>query len=283
MFLSRPMLAATLEEQDLASLRFPLLASPKLDGVRCFTMGGRAWTRAYKLVPNLHVQRQLSTLPDGLDGELIAGTFNQTQSAVMSQDGEPEFVFHVFDWFSSAGFYARNTSLFLHSFPGYVQPLRHEGLYSLAGLLSYEEECLRQGFEGVMLRDPEGPYLCKRSSVKEGYLLKLKRYKDAEARIVGFREQMENTNEQEPDAFGYMKRPGGRANHLPKGTLGSFLLRDVATGTLFHAGSGLSDEERQRVWDNKEKYLGAVVTYRYQELGPNGKPRFPRIVGVRHD
>lgn len=278
--LTRPMLAATVGE--LSQLRYPLYASPKLDGIRCIIMGGYAFTRAFKLVPNRHVQRALSSLPTGLDGELIAGDFNATQSAVMSEDGEPDFQYHVFDWFSEDTFLDRALALNAldHS---HLRVVDQTLVSNEAELLAYETRCLQQGYEGVMLRDPHGPYKCGRSTLQEGWLLKFKRFKDSEARIVGFLEQMENTNDQEPDAFGYMKRPGGRAGHLPKDTLGSLLMEDVHTGAPVRAGSGLSDSQRQHIWDNKSDYIGRVVTYRYQELGPNGKPRFPRIVGFRAD
>ena len=51
-------------------------------------------------------------------------------------------------------------------------------------LRAFEEKCLAEGYEGAMVRSLEGPYKCGRSTVKEGYLLKVKRFEDGEAEIL---------------------------------------------------------------------------------------------------
>jgi DNA ligase-1 len=56
---------------------------------------------------------------------------------------------------------------------------------------------------------------------------------------------------------------------------GLMLSRD---GVTFRVGSGLTRKQRAC-----PPALGAVVTYRYDGLTGKGLPRFPRLVGVRHD
>src|SRR3954463_13358332 len=68
--ITEPMLAGKV---DLKKLRFPVLTSPKLDGVRCIIQGGVALARSLKPIPNVNVQKALKGLPDGIDGELIMG------------------------------------------------------------------------------------------------------------------------------------------------------------------------------------------------------------------
>ena len=46
----------------------------------------------------------------------------------------------------------------------------------------------------------------------------------------------------------------------------------------FRIGTGLSDHEREH-----PPAIGSIVTYRFQELTPDGVPRFPSYVGVRID
>ena len=58
-----------------------------------------------------------------------------------------------------------------------------------------EDKFLDAGFEGVMLRDPDGTYKFGRASVKENILLKVKKFLDAEGIVVGFKEKMSNQNE----------------------------------------------------------------------------------------
>jgi DNA ligase-1 len=74
----KPMLAV--DCGDVNALRFPLLASPKLDGVRAI---GDRWvtkSRSLKPIPNVNVQAQFAGLPEGLDGELIVGNDPQPQT-----------------------------------------------------------------------------------------------------------------------------------------------------------------------------------------------------------
>ena len=75
-------------------------------------------------------------------------------------------------------------------------------LRDMTDLLAYEKEALSQGFEGIMLNDPFATYKFGRSTVKEGIILKVKRFKHEEARIVGFTEQMENLSESFEDDLG---------------------------------------------------------------------------------
>ncbi|MCX6877329.1 MAG: hypothetical protein NTW21_26500 [Verrucomicrobia bacterium] len=96
--ISKPMLASKCERPDL--LPFPVLATPKLDGIRYLKLGGKALTRSFKPISNRFAREWIeANLPDGLDGELMlrGGTFNETTSAIGARDGQPDFVFHVFD------------------------------------------------------------------------------------------------------------------------------------------------------------------------------------------
>ena len=67
----RPMLASHCK--DTSKLKFPVLVSKKLDGVRASMQGGILLSRSLKPIPNVHVQEMFKGLPEGLDGELIFG------------------------------------------------------------------------------------------------------------------------------------------------------------------------------------------------------------------
>src|SRR5262249_31608853 len=62
-----------------------------------------------------------------------------------------------------------------------------------------------------------------------------------------------------------------------KGRLGALIV-ELADGTKFNVGTGFSDAERER-----PPAIGAVITFRYQELSNDGVPRFPRYVRERLD
>jgi DNA ligase-1 len=149
-------------------------------------------------------------------------------------------------------------------------------------LLAYEATCLSEGYEGVMLRDPNGPYKFGRSTENEGYLLKLKRFQDSEAVILEIVEKTNNENVKEKDAFGRSKRSSAMAGLVLAGTMGAFKVKDVKTGIEFGIGSGFTDEFRAEVWANQKKYIGKIVKYKSQEIGAKDAPRFPVFLSMRH-
>jgi DNA ligase-1 len=94
----KPLLAAKLE--NLSDVRYPVLATPKLDGIRCLLWQGQALTRKLKPIPNHHIRQSLeASYRLDLDGELMipGADFNGVQSAVMSEEGKPDFRYVVFD------------------------------------------------------------------------------------------------------------------------------------------------------------------------------------------
>jgi DNA ligase len=105
------------------------------------------------------------------------------------------------------------------------------------------------GGEGLMVRQPGSKYEAGRSST----LLKIKRFHDAEARVIG---------------------------HLPgawrhKGRLGA-LEFEQPNGTKFSVGNGFSDAQREN-----PQPVGSTITFRYQELTDAGVPGFPSFVRLR--
>ena len=281
------MLAATWEKGT--QLRFPLMASPKLDGIRCSIQGGLALSRSLKMIPNLAIQRMLGKREfEHLDGELIIGEANapdvyrKTVSGVMSEHGIPDVSFHVFDWVGpGVPFKERFGELNSLCFPGIIQIVQQAWITNQEDLDDYEQMILSQGYEGVMLRSPQGPYKHGRSTLKEGSLLKLKRFSDSEAKIIGFEERMHNSNAQERDERGYAKRSSAQEGMVPMNTLGALLVQDIKTCVEFSIGTGFNDEQRSQIWANRSQILGKVAKYKYFEIGDYDKPRFPVFLGFR--
>ncbi len=282
----KPMLAATLT--DVSAVRFPVLASPKLDGVRAIVKDSVVLSRSLKPIPNRHVQSLFGhAYLEGLDGELIVGApwatdcYRITVSGVMREEGTPDVRFFVFDQVKANQDYSKrsmNISSLAHRS---AMALPHQWVYSLDELAEYEAKCLEQGYEGVMLRDPNGAYKFGRSTLKEGGLLKLKRFSDSEAEILGFEERMHNTNEKLRDERGYAKRSTAQDGLVPCGTLGALLVRDIHTGVEFSVGTGFDDATRAGIWANRHRTLGALVKYKHFSIGNYDKPRFPTFLGFR--
>jgi len=284
-----PMLAAS---TDGKGLKLPMLASPKLDGVRALVIGGVVVSRKFKPIPNKHVQRLFGHAKfNGLDGELIAGDpcdpecYRATVSSVMSEGGEPDVTFHVFDDVSCAdsSFQHRLDKVFERSKAKGLQCVTHRAVHTEDQLLSFEAECLARGYEGVMLRQALGPYKEGRSTLKEGWLLKLKRFEDSEAVILGMQEMMHNANEKAVGTGGQLERGHKKAGMQGMGVLGAFHVRDCKSGVEFDIGSGFTKAERELFWgDALSTHLhGKIIKYQFFPMGSKDKPRFPTFKGFR--
>jgi DNA ligase-1 len=286
----KPLLAATLDplvDPDVFKrLKFPYLGSPKLDGIRATGWGGQLQSRSGKAIPSLQAQGMFGHL-SGLDGELIIGrptdlnVYNTTQSHVMSYNKPGDIHFHVFDRVDDRPFDARLLSL--PQGDAYLHKVPHTFIKSLDELLETEQSYLEEGYEGMMLRDPRGRYKHGRSTFNEGILFKLKRFKEEEAKIMGFVEQYTNTNEAKRDVLGYIERSQSKCGMIPANTLGKFVVD--FKGTLLEVGCGaFTHPQRKYIWDNQDKYMGHVIVFRHFAIGlEDYKPRFPRAVGFRDD
>lgn len=277
----RPMLAT---DADLDKLRFPLLASAKLDGVRAVVRDGVVFSRSNKPIPNAHVQKLFGKYTH-FDGELIVGDptsktcYRDTVSGVMSVDGEPDVKLYVFDHVGEPShlynFRAERLTESKHV-------IVHEQVMclTLEDILQYEEECLGEGYEGLILRDPNAPYKQGRSTVKEGYLLKLKRFVDDEATVIGFEERMHNGNVATVNELGRTARSSHKENKSGRGDLGALLLRH-SSGIEFSCGTGFTDGERGEIWANRDRYLGQIAKYKHFPVGAKDLPRHPVFLGWR--
>lgn len=280
----KPMLAG---KADVNKLQFPLIVSKKIDGFRTLICNGTAYSRNLKPIPNKHVQSKIAEMNglfDGCDGELIVGNmsdpdvFRNTSSGVMSFDGEPDFLFWAFDrWDMSHLPYSER----IKHIPSMCR-LGYELINSLEDLVKKEEEYLAEGMEGLMVRSLSGKYKYGRSSVKESYLLKVKRFEDSEAKVVGFKERMHNANEATKDYLGHTKRSSHKENMHPMDTLGAITV-ELSDGQLLDIGSGFNDLERKEIWTYKDLYVGKLAKFRYTKIGMKDLPRFPTFLGWRDE
>lgn len=293
--IKKPMLASPLQIEDAASLSsvsFPMYASIKLDGIRAISSNGKLLSRTLKEIPNRHIQHMCRDLPSNLDGELMIDgmSFSDITSIVMSANEVSDFKFYIFD-------YVKNDSKTPYSqrlqdlislkrdgkLPNFCVVVEQHLIHSVDDLLSFEEKVLSAGHEGVMLRSPSSPYKHGRSTLREGYLLKVKRFEHGEAKVIDVEEMMNNNNAPEVDLLGNTKRSHSKLGLTPAGTMGALVVIDLKTGSTFRIGSGFDMAMRDKIWTNKSEYIDKIVRYKYQAVGTKDSPRIPVFDGFRDE
>ena len=280
---------------------YPCWVSPKYDGIRAIVKNGVVLSRTGKPLPSLQVQEKFGCLED-FDGELIVGNptdfdvYNRTQSHVMSVDKPADDIrFYGFDYtheeclndeyqdrfeiMREMLFTLDNSSVMLDEFFYFI---KNKEVENIKQLLEVEIEYLSEGYEGIIIRGPESPYKCGRATMNEGIIFKLKRFEDEEARIVGFKEQLLNQNEQTTDELGYATRSTKKENMVKAGMVGAFIVEwnfmqlEVAPGNFSHG-------MRKYIWEHPDEFMLKILKFRYFKHGIKDKPRFPRALGFRDE
>lgn len=265
-------------------IRYPALASGKLDGVRGCVQESQLLSRSLKSSLNRHVTDYFSKgIFEGLDMELTLpgekwNDFNANQSAFMEQSGKPEFVGHVFDDISKPYMSAIKRKELTKERVAVLFDLGYKVFFceqrliqSAAEMRYMYDEHREQGFEGLIVMDPKGLYKHGRSTLNQGTSLKLKPQNDSEAVVIGFEELMHNLD------AGNSKR---KENLVQGHTLGALIVK--WRGVMFNIGTGFTAHHRKYIWDNRAKYEGAFVTFKYMETFPDtGIPRGPVFKGFR--
>ena len=285
----KPMLATAAK---LDKIKFPVYASPKLDGIRCIVKDGEVYTRSLKPLPNLHARNILAKFskhfPNWMfDGELLVpGAFKDQTSAFMSRDGDPIFNYYVFDIVVNEEFsnYFCSRVKRIEEIGNHTPVLNavpQQLVYNQEELEGYQCEMVSSGYEGVMIRKPTSPYKFGRSTVNEGYLLKLKPFNDAEATVVGVEELMHNSNPTKVSPTGYVERSSCQEYLIPTNTLGA-LICDW-NGVVFNIGTGFTAADRKLLWKERSQLIGRMIKFKYQSHGMKDKPRSPVFLGFRSE
>lgn len=280
--------------RPLGELRFPLLASPKLDGIRAIRRGPYLLSQRGLLIANGYIRAVCAQLPEGVDGELTLSTgtepMRDVQSAVASQSGEPDFRYRLFDVippgplgrlvrFAERLEYADQiVERFRAAVPvERVANVLCETADELERVMLDNVAC---GYEGTMTRDPDGCYTFGRPTAATQLLLKHKTFADEEALVLGVEEEVTNTNARDERGI----RGSARAGRIGKGRMGKIICR-FDDGAEFRCGSGFDSTERELYWAEPYRIIGQRVTIKHQPP-PGGRPagqepRFPVFKCIR--
>jgi len=153
-------------------------------------------------------------------------------------------------------------------------------------VINHESFYIENGFEGIIIRALNGLYKCGRSTLNEQYLLALKRFQDAEAKVIDCAALERNYNPTEIDHHGHQKRSSSILNKYADDMLGSLLVVGINgkyDGKRFNIGSGFNELQRRMFWElHKKGDWNPIVKYKYFDVGSTPEaPRQPIFLGIR--
>lgn len=287
-------------DADLDKLNLPILGLPKVDGVRCMNITGSPTGRSLKPHANKFVtEKYNSPRTFGFDGEITFGDIRgeslcrDTTSVLNTIEGEPKVWWNLFD-------YWRDDLLDKPYIDRYNEMLAMEEkhrewfklmniriipytiLHTIEEVEAFYQQCLDKGYEGAILRDPNGKVKFGRATVKEGAYLRMKPQSDKDAKVVRLVEAQENLNEAKINELGHTERSSHKENKVGKGMVGMLVCVDLESGIEIDVGAGkLTHEERIHYWNHPEEMVGQFIKYRSMDKGVKDKPRFARYICKR--
>ena len=271
-------------------LKYPMRVEPKLDGLRCVAVKQAGsvtmYTRNGSLLETLpKIKAVLEAAPYDdivLDGEAMGEDWSESASILMSHKSRKDddnIVYHVFDAIPLADWIDQESSEDLPfsvridivadvvASLGENAPVKQvigKDVNSDTELLSFYAEVMNRGYEGIMLKDLDSPYIFKRGD----HIKKLKPVTTFEGTIVGH----------------YVGRRGTKR----EGVFSGFEVL-LSNGVVTRVGSGFNDKFRAEVQvSGPDSYIGKIVELEGQPdpltkdgLTEDGKVRFPVYARLR--
>lgn len=282
------------ENADFATLRdYPYYCTPKIDGILCMKIDGKAVSASLKPIRNIWIRRWIeSNCPDGFIGELTPRkkpyTFQDVTSMVMSEFNKADFVWNVFDWvrYETEEYGHRILELVrcgMQFAPNKINFIIPETINNAKEAKQFLAKCLKEGYEGIILRSPDSVWKNGYATPAEDTFWRYKPFIDGEAEIIDFYEQQENCNIATKNERGLTTRSSRQYCKFGKNTLGGFVVRDCNSSECFKIGTGkgLTNNLRDTIWHNCKAYIGKIIKYKKQLAGEKNKPRTPIFLGFR--
>jgi DNA ligase-1 len=299
----KPMLAS---DADETKLRFPVGVQPKIDGVRAHCPNGKLLARSCKPHRNKYTTAFYST-PEhtGLDGEMAANLETHpalcrlTSSALSTIQGEPFTLWWCFDLLNEAtigrNYAERHRYLEMYvdnaqaqNLCGHVRVVPMTIVNNIWELLACEDKWLEEGYEGIIIRDLDGTHKQGRSTVREMGLLRIKRFIEEEALVLGVTEGEHNNNIAQVNEVGRQFRSSHQENKTPNGMVGTLQCSILNDSALFKKGDPINvargqmdDDEAKMFFENKELIVGEIIKFKHFPKGVKDKPRFGNYVCIR--
>ncbi len=265
----------------------------KLDGVRVITVlypngkvdmfsrNGKELTNFNNLQEELREKISINRLEEAIvvDGEVVSKNFQELMKQIHRKEviQNPDATLFLFDFLPfekfKVGVYKKSYKLRTLNLKNWYDSfiknsdkiklikkkiINLDCPEGLSAFRSFNNESIVQGYEGIMIKDPESFYECKRSTT----WLKLKPVIEISLKVKDFEE--------------------GTGRNA--GKLGAIIAEGVDNDKFFrlNIGSGFSDEQRESFWKNRNKLIGQIVEIKADSIsksqdGEHWSLRFPRF------
>lgn len=272
-------------EKVKGTIKFPVVASEKLDGVFClayvcngkchiYSRTGEVYTSLEHLKPELIDLSKASQCDviifeayvDGVSQPTISGWCRDTKRQHLEVESyvHDMLTFSEFKNCDTENGYADRYDYMQHCFKQ-LRPTKHIHLvdswivFSFAALMAWAESIWSRGGEGVVYRDFFAGYMAgKRNST----MVKIKKAVSFDLKVIAVKE--------------------GTGKY--KGSTGYLICQD-RKGKIVKVGSGLTDEQRRTWWSpwGYDEIVGSIVQIDAMKVSSKGVLREPRFKGIRFD
>ena len=267
-----PMLAHRYNEKK-GDIKFPCFVQPKLDGVRCVVVGNKLYSRNGNRFPVLpHIENELKLFNKNnliLDGELftddinfekIVGLVKKYKKSEEDEKNSLKIYLNVFDYIDSKlpfnkrlinlnQFFEKNKNM------KYIKQVKTEECPQEKNIEEFLEKYTKEKYEGLIIRNKSGLY---EENTRSVHLQKLKKFIDEEFEIIDY------TTPDQGKEVGCV-----------------IWICRTKEGKQFSVRPSGNYQERKKLYREAKKYIGKMLTVRYQELTNGHVPRFPVGVTIR--
>jgi DNA ligase-1 len=285
----------------------PMMASYKLDGMRCIFKNGEMLSRQFKPILNKQLNERFEPLKklsleyhEIYDGELYSheidfqGIMHYCRTEDLGDEPLPESInFYCFDCLSGELFeLAKNESARCRyelieemkemDIPHFVA-LEQRIVSTPEETKKMFEEAISKGFEGLILKNPMSTYKFGRISVPSGDGYKFKPYQTFDGRIVGVEQatEVDPTVERKVGELGYHKTSRKKGDRIPIEKASAFRVR--YEDREVKVSLAMTDEEKEKIWREKDSYTGKYIEYKGMLVGAKDLPRHPVFIRFRED
>lgn len=263
----KPMLCKVYDPDDSKSQNIKWLASKKHDGLRCFiymkngelhtaSRGGQDYdVAAYYILTDAYIKKLLTDNPNLiLDGELYCHGWDLQKISGLGRletlhKDHAKLRFHCYDIvdetkpFKERWEFLKSLELPWNTLLTIVE---HVEIKNDEDINVLHDKWVAEGYEGLVLRDPDQSYKC---GGRDRRMQKVKRFTDAEFKVVGFSE--------------------GRREE-------DFVFKCITNDGKEFEAKPIGDRELKKWYrEHMDELIGQKATVKYFNITPDGKPNLP--------